>query len=114
MDFQQIIIAGNLTADAKRQTSRSREVNYTTFRVAVADKRGQTMFFPVTVFGKHGENVTPYLKKGCEVLISGRVEMSEKGYTSIVADVVRLGSRSRNSKVAEMPPAAEPDPDEIF
>jgi single-stranded DNA-binding protein len=88
MDFQQIILAGNLTADPKRQTSKNSAVNYTTFRVAVADKRGQTMFFPVIVFGKHAENVTPYLKKGCEVLVVGRVEMSEKGYTSVVADVV--------------------------
>jgi hypothetical protein len=46
----------------------------------------------VVVFGKLGESLTPYIAKGRQVLIEGRIELGTAGRFNIVADRVVLGS----------------------
>ncbi len=108
MNFQKIVLVGNLTADAQQKTSKDGKVSFTTFRVAVSDAKDRPAFFPVTVFGKQGEAIAAYLTKGRQVLVEGRVEVSEKGYASVVADRVKLGSPSGKQKTDEAPPLDEP------
>ena len=64
MDYQKLIILGNVTRDAQRQTSQEGEVSYTTFWVAVSGGEERTNFFPVAVFGKYGEAIAPHITKG--------------------------------------------------
>ena len=98
MNYQKLIFAGNVTADPKRQTSKKGDVTYTTFRVGVSDRKEGTVFLPVSAFGKVGESVSKYVKKGREVLVEGRISVSESGRYSVVADTVVFGSGPRETK----------------
>jgi single-strand DNA-binding protein len=91
VNYQKLILVGNATDDAQRLTSRKGDVTYTSFSVGVGDGKDHATFFPVIVFGEHGEAVAKYVTKGRQVLVDGRVRVSEKGRFSIVADRVRLG-----------------------
>jgi len=93
MDYQKIILSGNATDDAKRQESKSGEVKFTTFSVGVSGgKERRTTFFPVTVFGKYGETVAEHVTKGRQVLVEGRIDVSEEGRFNVIADWVVFGA----------------------
>ena len=92
MDYQKIIIAGNVTRNAEQQKSKKGDVDFTTFGVGVGDGKDKTTFFSVTVFGKLGKSIAEYVTKGRQVLVEGRIQVSEKGYFNVIADQVRLGS----------------------
>lgn len=101
MNYQAITLVGNVTDDAEKKVSQKGDVNYATFDVAVSDTKDRTAFFPVVVFGDQSENVAKYVTKGREVLVSGRIRVSEQGRFSVVADTVRFGNNPRrNSEVA--------------
>ena len=93
MNYQKSIVVGNATAAAEYQKSKKGDVAYATFRLGVTGRRGETTFFPITVFGKLAESIAKYITKGREVLVEGRVSIGEKGYFNIVADQVRLGAQ---------------------
>ena len=92
MDYQKIILTGNATNDAERHQSKQGDVEFTNFSVAVGDGKDKTTFFPVVSFGKLGEKVAVLIKKGQQVLVEGRVDVNEKGYFSVIAAHIRLGS----------------------
>ena len=71
MNYQRIIMVGNVTRDAERRTSQSGEVTYTAFGVGVSDGKGRTAFFSVLIFGKYGQTVAQYITKGRQVLVDG-------------------------------------------
>ena len=75
MNYNRLIIVGNVTGDPERRTSKSGEVTYTSFDVGVSDGKDKTTFFPVLVFGKYGETVAEYVTKGRQVLVDGRVHL---------------------------------------
>ncbi len=91
MDYQRLILVGNTTADAERRQSHNGEVNYTTFRLAVGDAKGDTIYFPVTVFGQQGEAVAEHLTKGRQVLVEGRLDVAKNGRFNVVARRVVFG-----------------------
>ncbi len=101
MDYQKLIVAGNVTGDVEKKVSKNGDVSYTTFDVGVSDARDQSTFFAVVVFGKHGETVARYVTKGQLVLVEGRVDVSDKGRFSVIADNVRFGPEPATAKVAE-------------
>jgi single-strand DNA-binding protein len=88
MDYQKIVIVGNVTADPKCEQSKKDGAAYTLFSVGVEGK----VFFPIAAFGKIGESVAEYVKKGRQVLVEGRVTVSEKGRFGVVADRVVFGT----------------------
>lgn len=92
MNYQKLVLVGNVTKDAERKVSQSGSVNYTSFRLAVSDGKRETVFFPITVFGKQADVVAQYVTKGREVLVEGRVEVGQNGHMSVVADRVVFGS----------------------
>jgi single-stranded DNA-binding protein len=92
MNYQKIILAGNATADAERRTAKSGEVKYTTFSVAVGDAEDKTTYFNVVTFGKYGESIADHVTKGRQVLVEGRIDVSDKGRFNVVADRVRFGT----------------------
>lgn len=112
MNYQKLIVAGNATRDAEHKISKSGDVQYTTFRLAVGDSKNRTVFFPITVFGRQAEVVAQYVTKGRQVLVEGRIEASESGRMSVVADRVVFGTSPAKSN-AEDPeieqPASEAD-----
>ena len=91
MDYQKVILAGRATADAVKRESKSGEVEFTTFDVAVNDGKEQTTFFPVIVFGKTGEAAAQYVTKGRQVLVDGRIQVNDKKYFKVIADRVQFG-----------------------
>ena len=61
MNYQKIILVGNVTKDAKRQTSKKGDVHFTTFSLAVSDGRDSATYFPIVAFGKLGEVIAKYV-----------------------------------------------------
>ena len=71
----QIIALGNLGADAEVKTIN--EKNYISFRVASTEKRnGQDETIWLNVLASENPNLMPYLKKGQQVFIQGRLKAS--------------------------------------
>ena len=98
MNYQKLILVGNVTRDALRRTSEKKDVSYITFSVGVSDAKNRTTFFPITVFGKYGESLAGYLTKGRQVLVEGRITVSEQGRHSVIADTVVLGAGAEKAK----------------
>ncbi len=69
-----ISISGSLTKDSElRQTPQGSSV--CSFSVAVTDRSSkdkETYYFDVSYWGKAGQAVQPYLKKGTKVSVAGR------------------------------------------
>jgi single-strand DNA-binding protein len=92
MNYQKLIIAGNTTGDAQARKSKQGDVSYTTFSVAVGDGKDHSTFFPVTAFGKTGENAAQFLTKGKQVLVEGRIEVGENGRFNVIANRIVFGA----------------------
>jgi single-stranded DNA-binding protein len=101
MNYQRIILVGNATRHAERRKSKDGKVGYTTFGVGVSDRKERTTFFPVTVFGKQAEIVAEYVTKGRELLVDGRIEVSDSGHFNVVANTVQLGSKPVKTKTTK-------------
>ena len=101
MNYQRLILVGNVTRDPERRTSQSGEVTYTSFGVGVSDGKDKTTFFSVLVFGKYGETVAEYIRKGRQVLVDGRIQASNNGQMRVIADTVRFGSEPKAVKDSE-------------
>ena len=109
MYLNKAIIIGNLTRDPEIKTlpsgSSVANVGVATNRVwkgQNGEKKEETQFHNVVVFGKQAETVAQYLKKGSSVLIEGRIQTrswdgtdGKKQYrTEIVADRVQFGPKA--------------------
>ena len=82
-DFQRITLLGNATADAEAKKAKATARRYATFRLGVKDT-----YFPVVAFGKLGESVAKYVKKGRRLLVEGRVDINQNGRANVIADKV--------------------------
>ena len=98
MNYQKLKLAGRATADAVALDSKSGELKFTTFDVAVNDGKEQVTFFPVTVFGKIGEAAAKYVTKGRQVLVDGRIQVNDKRYFKVIADRVQFGPEPVTAK----------------
>ena len=147
--FNKVILMGNLTRDP--------EVRYTPKGSAVADiglavnrvystdngeKREETTFVDVTLWGRTAEIAGEYLKKGRPVLIEGRLQLDswddkqsgqKRSKLKVIGESMQLlggrpgggeadeggggggerMSRGRTSPPPPRPAASEPDDDEI-
>ena len=92
MNYQKTILVSNATSDAESRTSKKDDLAYTTFSVAVSDGKDRTAYFPVVAFGKLAALAESYITKGREVLVEGRIEVSDKRYFNVVADKIQLGA----------------------
>jgi len=76
MQFNKIILAGNLTRDAKLEYSKNGTA-VCPFSIAVNYGNGdrqETFFIDVNLFGKTAENICRYLLKGTAVLVDGQLK----------------------------------------
>lgn len=119
-----ITIAGRLTRDAEfRRTQNGEPV--LGFSVAVDDGYGErksTLFFDCSLWGKRGEALTPHLKKGGSVTVSGdfgKREHDGKTYLTIRANEITLQGSKQEARKADPEPddgsygAGDPNPDEV-
>jgi single-strand DNA-binding protein len=101
MNYQRLILVGNATADPQRLTSKKGDVTYTTLGAGVSDGKDRNTFFSIIVFGKYGETVAQYVTKGRQVLVDGRVQVSDNDRFRVIADRVRFGSEPTAAKDSE-------------
>lgn len=103
MNYQKLVLVGNLVADAELKSGKEGQVKYTQVRVAVNDAKDHPTFFPITLFGKLAENLTPHLTKGRQVLVEGRIEVAENGRLSVIAEGVELGRKPEKVTMLDQP-----------
>lgn len=108
MYLNKAILIGNLTRDPELRSLPS-GVQVATIGVATnrvwKDKNGQkkedTQFHNVVVFGRQAETTAQYLRKGASVLVEGRMQTrswdasdgTKKYRTEVVADRIQFGPR---------------------
>lgn len=77
--MKSITIAGNCTKDAELRTTQSGS-KVAGFSIAVNDyENGQktTDYFEVSIFGKRGESVMQFAKKGARICVTGKLTTRE-------------------------------------
>ncbi|OGK83292.1 MAG: single-stranded DNA-binding protein [Candidatus Rokubacteria bacterium GWC2_70_16] len=121
--LNRVFLIGNLT--------RPPELRYTPSGTAVADlrlavnrhyttqsgeKRADTCFLTVVVWGKQAESCGEYLDKGSPIMVEGRLQTRDwetkdgqkRNVVEVVAERVQFMGRSKAPAVAGAPDAAEP------
>jgi single-strand DNA-binding protein len=120
--FNKVILVGNLTRDP--------ELRYTPKGTAIAklgiavnrvwtsesgEKKEETTFVDVDVFGRTAENVAQYLRKGSPLLVEGRLRLDtwedkqtnqKRSKLSVVAEVVQFLGSPRGGPEAGAAPVA--------
>ena len=98
--MQTIVIAGKLGKDAELRKTQNGDA-VCSFSVAVDQRDGRektTNWFRVSLWGKRGEGLAPYLLKGASVTVSGEFSLGEyegKTQLNIRANEIALqGGRS--------------------
>lgn len=96
--MKQIIIAGGLTRDAElRRTGNGDPI--LNFSVGVSEGRDKpSTYFSCSLFGKRGEALEQYLRKGTKVTVCGDLSTREhdgKTYLQVRADQVTLQGGGR-------------------
>ena len=79
--FNKVILMGNLTRDPETRTTASGQ-SVTSFSLAVSrswkgqdgQMQEQTSFINCTAWGRAGETIAQYVKKGNPILVSGRLD----------------------------------------
>ena len=90
-DFQQSFLVGRATGDWSRLRTKRDNTCYTSFRVYVKNRAGQTAIVPVLAFGDLGEKVAAGIEKDMPMLVIGRVSINRRGQAAVVADQLRMG-----------------------
>lgn len=89
LSLQIVSVIGNATKDAERKVSKD-GISYVTFRLAASNSDDTRAFYNVVVFGNYGEMLKSYITKGREIFVNGKLQVSEKGYISVIADHIEL------------------------
>ena len=92
MNYQKTILVGNATADPQERKAKKGNLYYTTFTLGIRGSQDETTFFPITVISMRAKAPAKYITKGKEVLVEGRIQVSDQGRFTIIADWIRLGS----------------------
>jgi len=125
MNLNQVNIVGRLTRDPEAKTTPA-GVAVTNFSVATGrhykdkdgNKKEETEFHNITVFGTQAENVGKYLVKGQLVYVMGRLktrswEKDEVTHyrTDIIGEVVQFGPKPQGAE-ASKPSGGDEYPEE--
>lgn len=125
-NFNRVILAGHLTRDPEVKTLPS-GTTLAEFGIAVnrswktesGEKKDRASFFDCKAFGKRGEVIAQYVKKGQALLVEGELEQerweSKEGQkrsrvTINVTGFTFLAGRSQSEREDSPPPAEEPPP----
>jgi single-stranded DNA-binding protein len=77
VDYQRIAVSliGNAARDAEIKQAKESGRQYGDFRLAVRDRNGETVYFPVRCFGKLAEGAKA-IRKGTKLFVDGQLEIS--------------------------------------
>ena len=125
-DFNRVILLGRLTRDPElRYTPAGSPVcNFDlavnrTYTTQAGERRDETCFITIVVWGKQGENCAEYLKKGRQALVEGRLtqrswetpEGQKRSKHEVVADRVQfMDARSAAPAPAPEDEGSRPGP----
>lgn len=106
--MKNINISGNITKDAVLRRTQSGEP-VTGFSVAVNDARTKSaLFFDCSLWGKRGDALTAYLKKGTKVSVCGDLGTREhdgKTYLTVnVSEVTLMGGGEQRGERQQRDP----------
>lgn len=73
MDINSVTIVGRSTKDVELKTTTG-GTNLATISLAVNHTDDLTSYFDIVCFGRTAENVSKYVKKGKQVIVSGRLQ----------------------------------------
>ena len=81
MEFNKVVLLGNLTADPELRTTTGGQ-NVASFTIAISrtwnnaqgEKQEETSFINCTAWGRTGETIAKYVQKGRQLLVSGRLQ----------------------------------------
>jgi single-strand DNA-binding protein len=120
--MKNIVIAGNCTKDAEMRTTQN-GTNVAGFTVAVngfANGEKTTDFFDVSLWGKRGEAVMQFAKKGAKICVTGELgtrEYNGKTYLTVRAsDFTPMGGGSSDDRPQRQEPqryVGDLDQDEV-
>jgi single-strand DNA-binding protein len=116
--YNKVILIGNLTKDPElRYTPQGTPVcNFriavnTGFKKAAEERKDDTLFIDIVVFGKQGESCSQYLSKGKSVLTEGRLQErrwesdgQQRSKVEVIAASVRFLSRKGDGAGASVSP----------
>jgi single-strand DNA-binding protein len=112
MNYNKVIIAGNLTKDVELTATKT-GTNVANITIAVnetivsnGEKQTKANFFSCTAFGKTAENISKYFAKGKPIFIEGRLQQEvwetdgkKNSKTKIVVDKFEfIGNRDATEK----------------
>lgn len=123
MSYNRFVVVGNLGKDAELAALKTGTA-VCKFSIATSEKvSGElvTTWFRVTLFGKLAESVASMLTKGKQVLVDGRLRISEytdkdgnkRTSAEIIADSVNLLGKKEDAAPAAESVASSTDDDEI-
>lgn len=99
-----ITLVGNATKDAEVRTTQNGDM-VCAFTIAVNDKRAEeTYFFECAYWGKAGQSVAPYIKKGKQLTVHGDFswrEYKENKYLQVRVSQLQLGQRGQQKDDTE-------------
>lgn len=125
MNVNKIFLGGNLTRDPELRYGQSGKA-YVKFGMAVnetftrnGEKCQSTVFVDLTAFGKTGETLAKYLKKGDPIFVEGKLDYStwvdkttganRNKLAVIVNSFQFVGSKSETGDAAAAPSTPDPD-----
>ena len=99
--MKMITIAGTVGKDAELKQTQSGD-SVTSFGVAVNDRKKETTWFDVTVWGKRAEALAQYITKGSKITVMGDLQTREhngKTYLQVSAlDVALQGGNQSGTQ----------------
>ena len=125
-NFNKVILLGNLTRDPEVRQGPS-GASVCSFTLAVnrshttqgGERRDETCFIPITVWGRQAASSGQYLKKGRSAMVEGRLrtrnwqtpEGQKRSAMEVIAERVQfLGSPNGAREEAPQSASAEPEP----
>lgn len=105
MDINSVNIVGRSTKDVELKTTTS-GTSLATISLAVNHGKEEVSYFDIVCFGKTAENVAKYVKKGRQVIVSGRLQQrkwqtkeGENRYSvEIIANQVQFVGSAENTQ----------------
>lgn len=108
MDTNTVVLVGRSTKDVELKTTTG-GTNLATISLAVNHTDDLTSYFDVVCFGRTAENVAKYVKKGKQVIVSGRLQRrkwqtkdGENRYAvEIIANQVQFVGSAENAQTTK-------------
>jgi single-strand DNA-binding protein len=107
-------VAGNVGKDAELRDAHGTPVlGFSIAGTAGWGDREQTLWFNCSIWGKRGESLVQYIKKGTRVTVSGELSQREyegKQYLELRVEHIKLQDTKANGQQAPAAPAAQRAP----